>query len=262
MTTAKLFPSESLLDDARAAKSRGEKVQAEALFKKAIEERTKAVGAGDGSIGAYTHELGACQLSHGDYAAAEETLKKALELTEKAYYAVHFALAPILDDLSDLYLRQDKFADAEPILLRQLDIVDKTCSGDHRLTFETMHKLAYVQRKTGKAADAEKILLKALKTIDTPLGPIEEFRLDLAILYEEMGKTAEAETNFKQAVTGFEQRKNYRRMADAVLAFGSFLKKNGKQAQAKKAEELGAQIREGHGSDPTGDIFSATLLRA
>ena len=262
MTTAKLFPSESLLDEARAAASRGEKAQAEALFKKAIEERIKAAGADDASVGAYTHALGTYQLANGDFGAAEETLKKALELTEKAYYAGHFALAPILDDLADLYLRQEKLADAESILVRQLDIVDKTCSGDHRLTFETMHKLAYVQRKLSKTAEAEKILLKALKTIDTPLGPIEEFRFDLALLYEETGKTAEAETNFKLAIGGFEQRRNFRRMADALLAFAAFLKKNSKAGQAKKVEELGAQIRDQHGSEPTGDIFAATLLRA
>jgi len=262
MTTAKLFPSENLLDEARAARHRGEKAQAEALYKKALDERIKAVGAADGSVGAYMHELGAFQLAIGNFAAAEETLKKSLEVTQTAYYAGHFALAPILDDLADLYLRQDNFTDAEPILVRQLDIVDKTVSGEHRLVYETMHKLAYVYRKLNKPADGEKVLLKALKTIDTPLGPVEEFRFDLALLYEETGKTAEAETNFKQSVEGFEQRGNYRRMADALLAYSAFLKKNGKNEQAAKTGELGARIREKHGSDHTGDIFAATLLRA
>jgi tetratricopeptide (TPR) repeat protein len=144
-----------------------------------------------------------------------------------------------------------------------LDIVEKTMSGDHRYNFTTMHKLAYVYRRLAKYAEAEKILLKALKTIDTPLGPAEEFRLDLAFVYQELGKNDEAESNFKQAVYGFEQRKNYLRMADSLETYAAFLTKLGKGAQAKKASQLAAHIRETTKQQhhPC-DIFPATLLRA
>ena len=262
MTTSQLFTSESLLDDARAALHRGEKSQAESLFSKAIDERSKAVGSGDASVGEFTHELGHCYLVNGKEKEAEETLKKSVEIVEKAYYAGHARLAFILEDIADLYLRQERITDVEPVLVRLLDICDKTMSGDHRMVFTAMHRLSYVYRKLNKQADAEKLLVKALKTIDTPLGPAEEFRFDLALTCQEMDKNAEAETNFKQAISGFEQRKNLPRLADALTAYGAFLKKQGRNDQAMNADKVAKDVRAVAGVDKPKDIFPSTLLRA
>lgn len=263
MTTAQLYASETTLDEARTAERLGDKAQAERLFKRAIEERAAAVGAADGSVGEFTYELGHFYYGQGNYQAAEETLKNAADIVEKAYYAAHAKLAPILDDLSDLYIKQNKLEAAEPVLVKLLDVVDKCMNGDHRYNFETMHKLGYVYRRNGKTADAEKILLKALKTIDTPLGPAEEFRLDLALVYEETGKLAEAETNMKLAIGGFEQRKNLPRLADALTIYSAFLNKQNRPDHARRAQELAEKIKSSllphHKCD---DIFPATLLRA
>jgi tetratricopeptide (TPR) repeat protein len=262
MTTT-LLSSENLLDDAKLAENRGEKSNAEALYKKAIEKRAEVLTDKDASVGEYQHLLGRFYLFEGNYAAAESTLKGAIEVVEKALYAGHARLAPLLDDLADTLLKKDRFSDAEPVLTRLLDIVDKTMNGDHRYNFATMHKLAYVHRRLGKFPEAEKILLKALKTIDTPLGPAEEFRFDLALVYQEMGKNDEADNNFKDASYGFEQRKNYPRLAESLEAYSAFLGKQGKSAQAKKASQLATHIRETTKQDqPPSDLFSATLLRA
>ncbi|HEY9777096.1 MAG TPA: tetratricopeptide repeat protein [Planktothrix sp.] len=262
MTTTLLI-SENLLDDARLAEGRGEKANAESLYKQALAKRKEALGDSDASVGEYQHLLGHLYLVSGDLANAETTLRGAVEVVEKALYAGHARLAPILDDLADTLLKQDRFTDAEPILTRLLDIVDKTMNGDHRYVFSSMHKLAYVHRKLGKFPEAEKLLLKALKTIDTPLGPAEEFRFDLALVYQEMGKNDEADNNFKDASYGFEQRKNYPRLAESLEAYAAFLTKLGKSAQAKRASQLATHIRETtKQNQQSSDLFSATLLRA
>jgi tetratricopeptide (TPR) repeat protein len=263
MTTNTIFASEQTLEEAHQAGRRHERSQAEALYKRAIEERTKAVGSGDASVGEFMHHLGRFYYQINNFQGAEETLKKSLEVLEKAYYPGHAALAPVLDDLCDVYLKQQKYAEAEPVLTRLLEVVDKTMSGDHRYVFDSLHRLAFVQRKLGKHAEAEKLLVKALKTIDTPLGPVEEFRLDLALVYQELGKNDEAETNFKQSIVGFEQRKNLPRLADALFVYSSFLRSQGRNELAKKAEELSQKVHASAGTTrPSHDIFPSTLLRA
>lgn len=263
MTTARLFESEDVFDRAKAACARGDRSDAEALFKRAIDERAKALGAEDGSVGDYTYALGHHYLMHKSYGAALEQLNKAVSILEKAYYGGHAKLAPALDDIADAYTAQNKFTEAEPVLVRLLDIVDKTMNGDHRYNFTTMHKLAYVYRELNKLPDAEKILLKALKTIDTPLGPAEEFKLDLALLYMQQDKNAEAETNFKAAIYGFEQRKNYARLAEALDAYAGLLRKLNRSDEAAKTTSLAEQVRKTHKAhEHPNDIFPATLLRA
>ncbi|MGH9548120.1 MAG: tetratricopeptide repeat protein, partial [Terriglobales bacterium] len=147
--------------------------------------------------------------------------------------------------------------------VRLLDIVEKTMNGDHRYNFTTMHKLAFVYRTLKKYPEAEKLLLKALKTIDTPLGPCEEFKLDLALVCVDQDKNAEADTNFQQAINGFLQRKNYPRLAEALEAYAQFLNSQGRKEEAQQTEARAQHIRAtNHTHEHPNDIFPSTLLRA
>ncbi len=79
----------------------------------------------------------------------------------------------------------------------------------------------------------------------------------------DLGKNDEAETNFKLAINGFDQRKNLFRLNQCLGVYAGFMKKLGKNEQAKRAEELAEKVRDTAGKQQHhGDIFPSTLLRA
>lgn len=258
-----LFQSEHNLEEARALVARGDKTQADRLFKQAIDARNEAVGADDPSVAAYLFEYALFRKGNGDGAAAEELCKQSLALYEKAYYAGHFALAPVLEALADLYIARKSWTEAEEALKRCVEINDKCLNGDHRRIYEAIYKLALVYKAENKFAEGETILTKALKTLDTPLGPSEEFRYELAQLYEAQSKMAEAETNYNLALKGLEQRKNYLRLADCLESYSAFLEKASRPKDAARMATVAKKIRETFKRwEQTTDLFPATLLRA
>lgn len=270
MTTA-LTPQEIAIlaeanhaqDEAREKAKAGEFSQAERLLLKAQEIRKKAKTADVHGTACLLDELGALRARQGKFNEALSSFSEALDLLSGAYYAGHYYLAPVLEHTGDAYQALDKLEDAESNYTKALEIFEKTLSGEHRTTLVTMHKLAGVQRRLGKLADAEKVLNKGLKQIDTPLGPAEEFRYELALVLQAQDKTAEAEGQFKQAVEGFWQRRNMARLSACLESFGQFLAKAGRKAdseailsQARRFKDIPSAYTDAE------EFFPSTLLRA
>jgi tetratricopeptide (TPR) repeat protein len=262
MTTTDLYESEALLDQAVIAESKRQFSTAANLLDQAVKRREKALGE-DISVAQFMDKLGAVLTILGKYDDAEKTLTAALAMAEKALYPAHGLLVPFLAHLAELKIAQNKFAEAEPFAARALEISEKTLSGEHRTTLQNIHRLGMIQRKLDKQADAEKTLTKALKHIDSPLGPLEEFKYELAMLFQTQGKVAEAEKAYKEAIDGFEYRSSLPRLAECLTSYAEFLKANNRAgetnlllARAKVARD--ASLDWHHSPD----IFPSTLLRA
>lgn len=237
--------------------------QAAALYKQAIEARKKVMGEADHGRALLLDELGFAYLKAGQSDKALASFQEALSLLETLYYAGHYFLGPVLEHMGDAACNMSKWEEAEGDYKRALDIYDKTLSGEHRSTLVTMHKLASVLRNLEKYADAEAVLNKGLKQIDTPLGPAEEFRYELARLYEAQGKTQEAETNFKQAVAGFRQRRNLPRLGTCLETFAAFLAKSGRKEESEEIAHQAKMFKQmPRDEEKAEDFFPATLLRA
>lgn len=261
-STTGLYKAETLRDEAHQAHAAHEYDRAAGLYKEAI-DKLQAILGDDASVAKAMDELGTLYMEQGKNAEAEQLFKSSTEVAERKYYAGHASVAPALDHLAELYVKQGKFAEAEPIAVRALEVNDKTLSGEHRITLKSLHTLALVQMKLGKSADAEKTLTKALKSLDTPLGPYQEFKFDLARLYEEQGKTAEAEKAYKEAIEGFEYRRNIPRLVECMESYAAFLIKGERKDEGAKlkarADKMRALVKDYHDH---GDIFPSTLLRA
>lgn len=260
--TTDLYESEALLDQAIKAESKRQFSTAANLLDQAIKRREKALGE-DVSVAQLMDRLGVVLTTLGKYDDAQKTLTNGLAMAEKGLYPAHGLLVPFLQHLAELYITQNKFAEAEPFAARALEISEKTLSGEHRTTLQNIHRLGMVQRKLDKQADAEKTLTKALKHIDSPLGPLEEFKYELAMLFQAQSKTAEAEKAYKEAIDGFEYRSNLPRLAQCLTSYAEFLKANDRAgetdallARAKVARDAS---KDWHHSP---DIFPSTLLRA
>lgn len=258
---AMLFQSESVLEQARACREKQRFQQAEALFKEALEKRLSVLGQDDPSVANVIVELG---LLYETTVREEEAINlyaQAISILEKAFYSGHGRLAPILEHQADCYIKQGKLLEAESILKRALEINEKTLSAEHRQTLESAHKLALLCQKLGKLTEAEAILTKALKQLDTPLGPAEEFRCDLALVYRAQGKIAEAEKSFKQAIEGFRSRGNYPGLARCLEGYAEFLKSQDRKTDSEQVEAVAKRMHAAKYMNRH-DVFSATLLRA
>lgn len=256
-----LSESASLFYQGRHKVQAGDYGQAETLLKNAFRLRELALGANDQGLADIADELGLSYLRSGRHEEAEQQFKTALAILEKNFYPGHARHYPVLEHLGDCLAQRQEYAEAEPILKRALEISEKTVSGEHRAIFELIWKLAHVYQKLEKFGDAEAVLAKALKQLDTPLGPIDEFRYQLAVILASQGKDKEAETAYRQAIEGLENRRDFRRLAECLESFAGFLQKTGQTAQAEKASQRARLVQQAYGASDH-DIFPATLLRA
>jgi tetratricopeptide (TPR) repeat protein len=237
--------------------------QAESLYKQAIEKRIASMGENDHTVSQLLDELGALYLTVGRVEPALEQFKRACALLEKNFYAGHYYLGPVVEHLGDCAAKESKWEEAETQYKRALEIFDKTLSADHRSVLITQHKYATVLRKLGKYTDAEAVINKGLKTIDSPLGPAEEFRFELALLYQAQDKNAEAEAQYKLAIEGFRQRRNMPRLGTCLENFAILLKKQGREKDAKAMQDFADKfITVQHGYEDSEAFFPSTLLRA
>lgn len=260
---ADLNESNSLWAKAKTCVHHTQRSEAEALYKQALEKRIAAIGEGDYTIGQLLDELGSIYLVTGRVEPAREQFKRAADLLEKHYYAAHFYLGSVIEHLGDCSAKEKKWEDAEAQYKRALEIFEKTLSGDHRCVFIGMHKYATALRHLGKYAEAETVINKALKTIDSPLGPAEEFRFDLALLYQAQEKNAESEAQYKLAIEGFRQRRNMPRLGTCLESFAELLKKMGREKDAKAMLDFAAEfVKVQHGYEESEEFFPSTLLRA
>jgi tetratricopeptide (TPR) repeat protein len=256
-----LSQSSSRFFDGRLKLQSGQLEQAETLLKDAYRTRELALGKDDQGLATIADELGLCLMAKGSYEDAEQQFKDALAILEKNFYPGHARHYPVLEHLGDCLIARQEYAEAEPILKRALEISEKTVSGEHRAIFELIWKLTGVYHKLEKYGDAEVLLAKGMKNLETPLGPIDEFRYQMAVISAAMGKDQEADTAYRQAIEGLHKRRDYKRLADCLDSFAGFLQKVGKGGESELASQRARLIRQTYGKFDQ-DIFPATLLRA
>lgn len=263
MSTSDLFEAGSLYRKAKQWQEAGRLNEAESLYNKAIELRSKASGSEDGTTGLWMCDLASIYAQTGRHAQAHDTLAKALALVEKVYYADHAYVGVILEHMCRLLVGQKKFADAEPVAKRLLEISNKTLSGEHRQVLEATRTLARIYLANGNPAEAEKLLAKAMKSVDTPLGPAGYFQHDLALAYQAQDKVKEAEQSFKLAAMWLEERVAYAALSACLADYASFLTSQGRAEEAGRASAR-AKIFATYGSSANEEatILPATLLRA
>lgn len=260
---SQLNESNSLWAKAKESLHQQERSEAEALYKQAIEKRISAIGEDDHTVSQLLDELGALYLQTGRVDPAREQFNRAVALLEKNFYAGHYYLGPVVEHLGDCAAKEGKWEEAETQYKRALDIFDKTLSADHRSVLITMHKYSAALRHLSKFAEAETVINKGLKSIDSPLGPAEEFRFELALLYQAQDKNAEAEAQYKLAIEGFRQRRNMPRLGTCLESFAALLKKLGREKDAKAMLDFAEKfIKVQHGYEDSEAFFAATLMRA
>ncbi|MDZ4834617.1 MAG: tetratricopeptide repeat protein [Candidatus Melainabacteria bacterium] len=259
---ALLYESQVLGSRADKCAARCDWNENERLLLLALEKWQNAVGSSDPSIGAILDKLGQAYLALNLIEKAMDAFGEAASLLEMDYHAGHASLAPILEHEADCFIRQQRYAEALPLLKRALEINEKTISSEHRSTLKCMQKLANLYSKLDRPVDAEGLLTKAMKHVDTPLGPAEEFRYQLALVYLQQNKHEEAIEQLLQAIKDFRQRHNYGRLSDCLVIYSNVLRQSGQLESADQVNANAGHYRELAAVSPyPQDIYPTTFLR-
>jgi len=258
-----LSESEWTADKAQQYLKKGRLDVAEELLSQAVKKRKDAVGAEEAGVAEWLGQLGDVKCRLGKYQEAHECFDSAISIFEKIFYPQHYRLGPVLSNKATCYIHEGNFEAALDVCNRALDIFSKTLSGEHRLTLEATYKLATIYRQLKKPDEALKLIAKAKKNVETPLGPLEEFTFLEAMLQEDLSKPDLADKAFQETIRGLKQRHAVKRLSDCLARYADFLKKQGRDDEARRAEEQADHYRAyATTQSRSEDIFPSTLLRA
>jgi len=235
--------------------------EARLLLQEALNKRKALSAPNDPSLACDMELIGELYMKQHKPAEAQKSLNEALQVLEAAYYPGHSTLAPVLEEIADCLVMEGKYLEAEPVLKRASDIYSNTMTMENRTSLRTSYKLAKLYIQLDKPEEAKKIIEKAIKYVDTPLGPISEFRYQMALAQVMSQNNNEAKALFKEASDGFKQRNNYLRVVDCLHRYAEICRSTGDEVQAEVAMTEADRYKTLQNFYPE-DIFVATLLRA
>ncbi len=258
-----LYKSQAQECLANKAFDKGQWHLCEGLLRDALEKRQEALGNADSRSGAILDRLGQTYQFLNQLEQAAATFASAITLLEKAFYVGHASLAPVLEHSADCLIAQGQWADAEPFLKRALEINEKTLANEHRSTLRCVLKLSDTFLQLKRPAESEALLLKSMKFVETPLGPAEEFRYQVAVACLQQNKNEQAIEQIFRAIGVFRQRHNYGRLADCYDVYVQALTAVGRLTEAGSAKLEAVRFKLLSNSHPyVHDILSATYLRS
>ncbi len=198
-----------LLKTAQYLRDRGQYIEAEPLFQRALHIREQALGPDHPEVALSLNNLANLYREQGKYAEAEPLYQRALYISEQALGPDHPEVAPSLNNLANFYREQGKYAEAEPLFQRALHIWEQALGPDHPQTAYPLNNLANLYQEQGKYTEAEPLYQRALHIWEQALGPDHPqtaYPLNgLAVLYSSQDKYAEAEPLFQRALHIWEQ---------------------------------------------------------
>ena len=128
---------------------------AEALHKRALAIREKALGPDHADVALSLNNLAALYVAQGRYAEAEPLYKRSLAIQEKALGPDHPDVGTSLNNLAGLYTAQGRYGEAEVLEKRSLAIQEKALGPDHLDVGASLSNLAGLYLAQGRFAEAE-----------------------------------------------------------------------------------------------------------
>ncbi|KAI2623161.1 hypothetical protein GGR54DRAFT_629751 [Hypoxylon sp. NC1633] len=189
--------------------SQGRLVEAEAMYKRALEGKEKALGPEHTSTLDTVNSLGALYKDQGRLIDAEAMFKRALEGKERAWGPEHILTLYTVNNLGLLYTCQGRLVEAEAMSKRALEGKVKALGPEHTSTLDTVNNLGNLHASQGRLVEAEAMFKRALEGYEKALGPEHTSTLDtvnnLGVLYREQGQLADAEAMYMRALQGYEK---------------------------------------------------------
>ncbi|GHO50830.1 FxSxx-COOH system tetratricopeptide repeat protein [Ktedonospora formicarum] len=184
-------------------KERARYIEAEPLYKQALQIVEQKLGREHLNVAYILNGLAELYRERGRYAEAEPLYHHALEIMEQQLGREHLDVAYPLVNQANLYVDQGKYTDAERLYWRALRIIERELEPAHALVAYPLNGLATLYYQQSKYREAEELYKKTLEIREQQLGPehalVTYSLYGLANLYRELGKYAEAEPLYQRA---------------------------------------------------------------
>ncbi|KAK3614601.1 hypothetical protein LTR56_026644 [Elasticomyces elasticus] len=191
------------------AAEQGEYVAAEAMNRRALEGREKALGKEHPSTLKSVSNLASVLQEQGKYEAAEAMNRRALESREKALGEEHPSTLMSVENLALVLQYQGKYEVAEAMNRRALEGREKALGKEHPDTLTSVNNLAMLLHYRAKYEAAEEMNRRALEGLEKALGKEHPDTLrsvsNLAMVLQVQGKYEAAQEMNRRALEGREK---------------------------------------------------------
>jgi tetratricopeptide (TPR) repeat protein/transcriptional regulator with XRE-family HTH domain len=188
---------------------RGQYMEAEPLYRRAVSIREKALGPRHPDVARSLSDLALLYLGRGEYEQAEPLYQQALAIQEQALGPDHPDVAGILNDLAMLYYFQGKYEQAEPFHQRARIIFECALGPTHHNVATSLNNLGKLYLAQGRYEPARTLMQRALAMREQVQGldhpDVANSLHHLADLAAAEGKYNEAEGLYRRALTMREQ---------------------------------------------------------
>ncbi len=228
----------------------GKYAEAEALSKRALAIRERALGANHLDVAQSLNNLANLYDDQGRYAAAEELLQRALAIRERGLGPNHPDVATTLSSLAIAYYHEGKYAEVEEVDRRVLTIREHALGASHPDVAKALDNLAILYQTQGRYADAEVLFTRSLTIEEQALGAnhpdVAATLGNLAIVYRHQGRYADAEGLYKRALAIEEQAlgANHPAMAGTLVNLATLYLDQGRYAEAEGRYKRALAIEE------------------
>jgi len=183
--------------------------QNEALCRRALERREKALGVEHPDTLTSVNNLGNLLLSKGDYEGAEALCRRALEGREKALGVEHPDTLTSVNNLGNLLKSKGDYEGAEALYRRALEGREKALGMEHPDTLRSVNNLGISLSAKGNDEGAEALYRRAVEGKEKALGAEHPDTLtsvnNLGNLLKSKGDYEGAEALFRRALEGQEK---------------------------------------------------------
>lgn len=176
---------------------RGAYKEAEAMHRRALEEREKVLGREHPDTLASIDNLGLVLSRQGKYKEAEAMHRQVLEVRESVLRYEHPSTLTSIDNLGLVLSSQGKYEEAETMHRRALGARENVLGLEHPDTLASVNNLSVVLSRKGKYGEAEAMHRRALGAREKVLGREHPDTLasvnNLSLVLSRKGKYEEAE---------------------------------------------------------------------
>jgi tetratricopeptide (TPR) repeat protein len=153
--------AESLNSLAVLYATQGKQVEAEPLFRRALEINAQVFGPEHPDVATTLSNLAPLYATQGKYTDAEHLFGRALSINIKVSGPGHPTVASNLRALAALHAMQGNFGEAERFVRRSLEIDEKTLGPEHPDVAASLEVFAALLRTTHRDTEAEKLETRA-----------------------------------------------------------------------------------------------------
>jgi serine/threonine-protein kinase len=180
----------------RALASEQKLAEADTVLGRALEIAQSAYGPVHPRVASTLNEYSRVKQSEGKLDEAEAGFRRMAEIYKTIYHDKHYVISIALSNIAGVLQERKRYAEAEALFREAIKRYDGLLAPDHQLVGIARARLGRVLRLQRRWADAEKetsagvaILLKQ----STPsVTWVQRARMDLAIEYDSLGRTADA----------------------------------------------------------------------